>query len=134
MRRDLDTSSLQQGGQDIHGFHNFAHASSAHETAGRPTQQQRHPAYGIGAWPALAETQMFAQPFAVIRGEDHDGVFCQSLFIQCRQDAPHVMVDFTDHGVVAMARGAQDLVGETGFVTGSLNLGGYCGRPSDCRS
>ena len=61
---------------------------------------------------ALAVAQMFAEPFAVVGREDDDGVVRNAEGVEPVENAADVVIDLGYHGVIAVARRAQFVVGK----------------------
>ena len=60
---------------------------------------------------AFAVAEVFAEPFAVVGGEDDDGVAGDAQVIERGEEAADVVVDFADLAVVAVVGAAQFFVG-----------------------
>src|SRR3546814_16761967 len=52
-----------------------------------------------------------AQHFAMVAGEDDDGVVGEAGAVQRGQQLPHEIVDIGDHAVISVARGAHHRLG-----------------------
>ena len=61
---------------------------------------------------ALAVAQMFAEPLAVVRREYDDSVVRNAEPVEPVENAADVVIDLGYHGVIAVARGAQFIVGK----------------------
>ena len=55
---------------------------------------------------------MFAEPFAVVGREDDDGIVRNAEDVEPVEDAADVVINLGYHGVIAVARGAQFVVGK----------------------
>ena len=60
---------------------------------------------------AFAVAQVLAEPFAVVGGEDDDGVVGDAQVVEGGEEAADVVVDFADLAVVAVVCASQFFVG-----------------------
>ena len=84
-----------------------------------PAHQQGDARDRIVPGVALAVAQMFAEPFAVVGREDDDGIVRNAESVEPVEDAADVVIDLGYHGVIAVAGGAQFVVGKVLWASAS---------------
>ena len=85
-----------------------------------PAHQQRYSRDCIVPGIALAVAQVFAEPLAVVGREDDDGIVRKAEPVEPVENAADVVIDLGYHRVIAVARGAQFVVGKVLWASASV--------------
>jgi len=120
--RNLNCGQVEDGRQHVERLGQPGIGACAGSIA-RQTHKQRNAAALVVGGVALAITQVFTEPLAVIGGEDDDGFIGQSQLFERSKHATDVMVDFADLAKVALPRQSQFFVGEVARVALRFHFG-----------
>src|SRR5262245_9286023 len=103
----LSAYPCEDGGHDVDGLGELVHDTTAavHGLRRRITNHQRN-AKTLVAVADLAQEVMVTELFAVVTGENNQGVVILSRFFEISNDPPEMSIDLTDHAIVGHAHAA----------------------------
>ena len=114
-----------QGGEKINrGVCGMDHLAG--RNLGRVAQNKRYAHRGLVGQP-LVHSAMLAHHIAMVRGEDHDGILDQLVFLKKAENLPNIVVDATHHPEILGQGGlAQllDCIGPAGHPPRAVLQGG----------